>query len=282
MKLQPFPWYGGKLRHINDILPELPDTDRFVSAFGGSGAILLNKQPAGGLEVHNDINGEIKNFFEVLRDRPGELERWLLHTPYHEGVFEEAEEKLSSDELSAVERAGYFFVACTMSYNAKSNSFAYSTKEIRRDRSQHNSRYQYKVERLGEVAERLHRVQFMDRDYREILERFDKDGTLLYADPPYPPQTRNANGVYEHEMSEDEHREFLQHAREYPQKMAISSYETAMYNEELLPNGWWLIRFEEQGVGATNSGATKQEVLYTNYEPLEGGEEVVREFRGGN
>lgn len=275
VKLQAFPWYGGKVRHVQKINPHLPNTSRFVVVFGGSASVLLNRSPWG-LEVLNDINNDVINFFEVLRDSPDELIDWLNNTPYHETAFERSKQRLETDSLSKLEKAGYFFVRTTMSYNAyDSNTFAYSTKEIRRDQSQHTARYRHKIDQLERIAERLRRVQFLSRDFREVIEKFDKNDTLCYCDPPYLPETRNETGNYEYEMSRTDHKDFLSLALDYPEKIAISSYENALYNDELLEKDWWLMRFEKQELAPSESGTEKREVLYTNY-PIESKEyEVV-------
>jgi DNA adenine methylase len=264
-KLQPFPWYGGKVRHVQKIGPLLPDTKKFVSVFGGSASVLLNRDPSG-LEVLNDLNEDVMAFFKALRDSPDELIRWLEYTPYHELAFEKSKEMLESGDLGEVDRAGHFFVRTVMSYNGwDSDTFAYSTSSIRRDRSQHTSRYEHKLDQLDEIADRLHRVQFLSRDFREVIEKFDKSDTLIYCDPPYPPDTRSDTDNYRFEMDRSDHRDLLSLILDHPEKVAVSSYESDLYNVKLLPQGWNLVRFDSQGLGATNSGNKKREVLYTNF-----------------
>ena len=45
---------------------------RYIEIFGGSGAVLLGKEPSK-FEVYNDIEGELVNFFRVVKNRPAEL-----------------------------------------------------------------------------------------------------------------------------------------------------------------------------------------------------------------
>ena len=45
---------------------------RYIEIFGGSGAVLLGKEPSR-FEVYNDIEGELVNFFRVVKNRPAEL-----------------------------------------------------------------------------------------------------------------------------------------------------------------------------------------------------------------
>ena len=67
-----FVWYGGKFSHLNWLLPLLPATPYYVEPFAGSGAVLFNRQPSS-VETYNDLDGEVVNFFRVLRGQPDEL-----------------------------------------------------------------------------------------------------------------------------------------------------------------------------------------------------------------
>jgi DNA adenine methylase len=67
-----FGWYGGKFCHLEWLLPLLPECHHYCEPFAGSAAVLLNRAPAP-VETYNDIDGEVVNFFRVLRDSKKEL-----------------------------------------------------------------------------------------------------------------------------------------------------------------------------------------------------------------
>src|SRR6266508_2890776 len=100
----PFPWWGGKRWLAPRIVALMPPHDTYVEVFGGSGAVLFHKSPAG-LEVYNDVNGSLVNFFRVLRDSPQELQRALELTPYARDELEACR----ADEGGDVERARRFY-----------------------------------------------------------------------------------------------------------------------------------------------------------------------------
>ena len=64
----PFPWFGGKgnLKIKNFILQNLPHHTRYIEPFGGGGSILISKKPAE-VEVYNDVNRGVVNFFPSYR-----------------------------------------------------------------------------------------------------------------------------------------------------------------------------------------------------------------------
>ena len=80
-KVIAFGWYGGKYSHLDWLLPQLPTCHHYCEPFGGSGAVLLNRVPSP-VETYNDLDGEVVNFFRVLRECPDELIRQIALTPF--------------------------------------------------------------------------------------------------------------------------------------------------------------------------------------------------------
>ena len=106
-KLIPFGWYGGKFSHLDWLLPLLPDCHHYCEPFAGSGAVLLNREPSP-VETFNDLDGEVVNFFRVLREEKERLIEAIGLTPFAREEFAIACE--ISPDLSALERARRFFV----------------------------------------------------------------------------------------------------------------------------------------------------------------------------
>ena len=65
-RLIAFGWYGGKFSHLNWLLPLLPDCHHYCEPFGGSAAVLLNREPSP-VETYNDIDGEVVVGFDTKR-----------------------------------------------------------------------------------------------------------------------------------------------------------------------------------------------------------------------
>ena len=85
-KLIAFGWYGGKFSHLDWLLPYLPSCHHYCEPFAGSGAVLLNRQPSP-VETYNDIDGEVVNFFRVLRNNSDELIKQIALTPFSREEF---------------------------------------------------------------------------------------------------------------------------------------------------------------------------------------------------
>ena len=107
-KLIAFGWYGGKFSHLDWLLPLLPEALHYCEPFGGSAAVLLNRKPAM-VETYNDIDGEVVNFFRVLRSDKEMLIEAIGLTPFSREEFEVAISPITPD-ISNFERARRFFI----------------------------------------------------------------------------------------------------------------------------------------------------------------------------
>src|SRR6266581_5436560 len=107
-KMIAFGYYGGKFSHLDFILPLLPTHfTHYCEVFGGSAAVLINRPPAP-VETYNDLDGEVVNFFECLRDHGKELVRLISLTPFSRVELVKALKPTTG--LSSLERARRFFV----------------------------------------------------------------------------------------------------------------------------------------------------------------------------
>ena len=103
-----FGWYGGKFSHLDWLLPLLPKCHHYCEPFAGSGAVLINRDPAP-VETYNDIDGDVVNFFRVLRDRHEELIRAIALTPFSREEYHRAICG-TTNGISDVERARRFYI----------------------------------------------------------------------------------------------------------------------------------------------------------------------------
>ncbi len=94
--------YGAKWRLAPWIVKHFPPHHVYVEAFGGSAAVLLSKEPSP-VEVYNDLDGEVVNFFRVLREQPEDLARAIAFTPYARSELDTAWEP-TADPLEAARR----------------------------------------------------------------------------------------------------------------------------------------------------------------------------------
>src|SRR5947207_368332 len=127
---KPFAWYGGKEALASTLVSLLPRHRVYIEVFGGSGALLFAKAPSA-LEVFNDLDSGVTNFFRVLRNRAQaeELQRLLGLTPYGR---EEYYGCLKQWEAApdAVEKARMWYVAVMQSMNSSIRATGWSSTKM--------------------------------------------------------------------------------------------------------------------------------------------------------
>ena len=223
----PISWLGGKSRMVNKLLPLLPPHHVYVEPFGGGGSLLLAKEPSA-VEVYNDLDSGLVNFFRVLRDpdQVGGLIYRCSATPYSReeysfclATWEECEDPL--------ERAYRWFVASRMSFGGMfGSSWGSVIKSSSRGMAETSASWTSAVVRLEMVHSRLMTVQVDNQDFRKVLPRYDTPETLFYVDPPYVPATRKS-GSYRHEMSLADHKELVALLLELKGLALLSGYDHA-------------------------------------------------------
>lgn len=266
-----FGWYGGKYSHLDWLLPLLPPTTHYCEPFGGSGAVLINRPPSP-VETFNDIDGEIVNFFRVLRDHKDELLEAIGLTPFSREELRTAVSQTSRD-ISDLERARRFFVRARqvrtgLAQTASEGRWAHCRLTTRAGMAGAVSRWLGSVEGLSEIAQRLLRVQIENAPAIEVIERFDSPDTLLYCDPPYVHSSRSDTNAYAYEMSDDEHRELAQVLRSVKGKVALSGYSCDLMDE--LYGDWIVVEAPSRAAHSTNTNAdakkqNRTEMLWVNY-----------------
>lgn len=227
-KLIAFGWYGGKRNHLKWLLPLLPKTRHYCELFGGSAAVLINREPSP-LETYNDVDGDVVTFFKVLRDNKDELIEKIGLTPFSYDEYVKSICAKGNSVLSEVERARLFYVRARQSWiglaqGATPGRWAHCKLTSRAGMANAVSRWLGAVEDLPLIAQRLLRVQIENRRAIDVIKRYDSPETLFYCDPPYPHESRGDIHAYGFEMTDQEHERLAEVLHAIKGKAAISSY----------------------------------------------------------
>lgn len=268
MRLIAFGWFGGKFSHLNWLLPRLPITPNFVDVFGGSAAVVLNRDPSP-VETYNDLNGEVVNFFRVLRDSREDLISSLALTPFSRAEY--LDSLKPAENASDLERARRFYVRSRqvffgLSESASPGRWAYCKKTTRRDMSCSVSRWLGGLEGLEAVATRLLRVQIECLPALEIIGKYDGPDTLFYVDPPYAAESRTCKAYGKFEMTEWDHRTLAETLHSAEAKIAVSGYACPLMDE--LYSGWRKETAPSKRINSSTTGGSRSEVLWMNYEAM--------------
>ena len=178
----------------------------YVEVFGGAGSLLFAKSPAE-LDIYNDLDSGLVNFFRVLRDPDdaARLSDLLRLTPYSREEWQACLRGVDAN-VDPVESARRFYVMVTQSFNCNftGNSWRHSVS-IGTNAAQS---YHHNIERLPYITQRLQGVQVEHDDFARLIAAYDAPNALFYCDPPYLAETRRS-GTYRREMSRADHERLL-------------------------------------------------------------------------
>lgn len=229
-----FRYAQGSYHLVKKLLTLIPPHDIYVEVFGGAASLLFAKEPSK-VEVYNDINSELTNFFRVLRDdeKWRKLQEKLLLTPYSREEFNLALEP--ADGLDDIERARRFFVRIQMSFGGSGTGFSYS-------RTPHNLPLTYfnKISNFEFFHERIRNVIIENLDFEDVFRRYDSPDTFFFCDPPYIGNTVRSRAL-NLEMPLEDHKRLVRTVTRAEGKVLLLSYPHPVYRE-LEKHGWHVER----------------------------------------
>lgn len=277
----PIRWFGGKARMIPKLLPLLPSHKHYIELFGGGASLLFAKTPCRGIEVYNDIDSGLYNFFSVLADpkRFPEFKRYVEALLCSRELYSVCRDTWD-DQEDSVERAVRWYVLATQSFSGCFGAGWGSAVEVTANNCAATcSSWQVLLSRLPAAHARLRNVHIKNLDWRVILGDYNDSDYLVYCDPPYIHETR-MDKRYKHEMSNDDHRELVQTLLAYEGSVVLSGYPHELY-APLKDAGWDQKRFETvcsavattrstkiQGKGALLKDHSRIELVWRNHRAL--------------
>jgi DNA adenine methylase len=174
----PLNYFGSKSKLAPQIVEHFPAHRTYCEPFGGSAAVLFAKDPAE-VEVFNDIDQELVNFFRVVRD-PKMCAK--LHAAAHNTMYARTEFALAKQKSNdPVEAARRFIVRHRMSFGGMGQDFAFSVGTSRKGMAAAIRRWRWGVESLPAIHERCQNVQIECADWRTVMSRYDSIDTLFYG-----------------------------------------------------------------------------------------------------
>lgn len=266
-KISAVNYFGGKFTFLDELYALFPKHTHYIDLFCGSMVVTLNKAPSL-MDTANDLDGDVFNFFKVLRDSPDELFRVIELTLVSRVEYDMAF-PIFEDNISDIERARRFYVRCKMSFQGSGlkqhTGFNACVATSERSLSKNVAKYLSSVKKLPDVVERLKTIQIENQDYEYIVNRYDREGTFFYADPPYELRKRNFKKWYNKEFENDiDHERLADVLGSIKGKAMVSAYESDLYQS--IYKDWNFIKLKPKG-HSMKKGIKQQECVWLNYEP---------------
>ena len=275
-KLIAFNYFGGKFTWLEYLYANFPrGFTHLVDLFAGSMCVSLNC-PGKVIRTANEINGEITNFFRVLRDHEDELLRLLRLTPCSEREYDCCWGR-DNDAPSETERARRFYVRARQSFfglgvQRRNKGWHMAKQHVNAQGGDTVSKWNNGVEKLPAVAQEIRRnFQITNDDFSVCIDRIDFPGAFFYCDPPYPAESRGGSGKdYHFDFTDEEHRRLAERLHRIEGRAMVSGYDCPLMRE--LYSTWRMVSFPFKRTnirsGLTNrSGTIMQECVWMNYEP---------------
>lgn len=263
----PLKMHGGKHYQADQIISHMPLHTHYVEAFAGGLAVFLRKDPVGVSEVINDLDGDLTNFWRVLKEENDftEFRRRVEATPFFSTKFADAESFAPDDDL--VDRAVKFFIRCRQSRQGLRKDFAtLSRSRTRRGMNEQVSSWLTAIDGLPEIHERLMRVVIYNEDALAVIKREDSPHTLFYCDPPYLHETRVVTDAYAWEMTAEDHEFLLETLAEIEGKFLLSGYRNELYDAYADARGWHRVDREiDCKASSAKEKPMRTESLWMNY-----------------
>jgi len=194
----PIKWAGGKYRLRKQIVDLIPEHTCYVELFCGASWVLFGKPPSQ-VEVINDIDGELINFFRIVKKSPGRFIKSFKFDLVAREVFENLVSQDPS-KLSDIQRAHRFYyiimagelsnprIQTSISDGGHGNRLVGALKKLEL--------------RIFPIHKRLKTVIIENLDWKDCAKRYNSKNTVMYIDPPYLNNgvnyLNNMRGIAEH------------------------------------------------------------------------------------
>ena len=250
---------GGKSGSVKMILPLIPEHKTYVEPFFGGGWIFFAKEKSK-VEILNDINGDLINFYEVIRTQLDEFKLRFNNVLISRELFLEYRKTMSSKNLSPIERAFRFYY---VNQNAFGGLVRYNQKK------ECNSPFAisedvfvqsgfWDISKIEKAHERLKYTYIENDDYKKLIKKCDKETTLFFFDPPYECRSGKYNGE-----SNFNYEELLEQCRNIQGKFILtlnSEFEDMFTEFDIIPSN------VHYSVGCTTESSKKyKEIIVKNY-----------------
>lgn len=257
----PLTYYGGKQQLAKLIVSLIPKHNLYCEPFFGGGAIFFAKEPSE-IEVINDTNGDLVNFYQQVKNDHKSLEKEIKATLYSREHHQAAKLVLGFPQLfNDTKRAWAIWVIANQSYASKLDSpWGYDRKSNTSAKRLHVKRSSF----TDAYAKRLEKTEIECRDALEVIQSRDSKDSFFYCDPPY---FNSYMGHYKNYTKED-FEKLLQLVAAIKGKFLLSAYPSDLLTKYIKKYKWHSMKMDRAlsiGSSPVVKKKRKTEMLIANY-----------------
>ncbi|KAA6337281.1 Modification methylase DpnIIA [termite gut metagenome] len=255
---QPLTWYGGKQRLSKHIISLIPEHQIYTESFFGGGSIFFNKEPAK-CEIINDLNGNLINFYQVLKTDFDELKKEVDKTLYSRDEFDYARFIYHYPNFfDNIKRAWALWYLTYTTYCSKmDDTFITETSGT------YTRRFKFSKENfISELSNRFNTVIIENRNALDIITKFDSETTFHFVDPPY---INTICGTYNNIFNESNLTQLLELLSTLQGKFILTSYHNDLIDDAIKKHGWNVKEVEHTVDSSGKNKKRVKELIIYNY-----------------
>lgn len=184
---------GGKSKLRKTILGMIPKHVCYIELFFGAGWVYFGKEPSK-IEVVNDIDKELINLFRTIKYHAPEIDRLLEYEFSGRDIFEEYK-NCTLEYMTEIHRAIRFLYLITQSFGGKGNNYGYGT-------TTRPGQQIFSKDILLKLRDRLKNTYVENLSFEKIIDKYDREHSFFFCDPPYIETCGYGNNFKEEEHKE--------------------------------------------------------------------------------
>ena len=192
----PIKWVGGKSKLVNKLIPLIPPHKCYVEVFGGAGWMLFAKEPST-VEILNDFDSNLMNFWSVVKNAPDQFMRSFDYTLVSRKTFNEYKRKYKQNDFEdSIEKAHVFYYLVNAGFASDMKNPVFGTK----CQSRNGLRIDDVDKTIPEAYKRLQKVTIENKSFEDVFKIYDSPDTFFYLDSPYRNTKQYAVGKFTDEQ----------------------------------------------------------------------------------
>lgn len=274
--VQGFRYIGGKNYIKDDIVAMFPPHAVYCEVFGGMAHVLLAKKPAP-IEVYNDLDSAVYNFFKVLQDpdKRAKLIELMELTPHSRQAYVEdgAYSYYNLPKPDGDLQHAYSFIVrvgqCRSGMLERYSKTGWGFSKTENKAIEWNNY----PKRIAGIANRFKRVQVENYSFEKMFSLYDTEDTLFFCDPPYEydKKERTTKKLYKYEFTQEQHEKLAALLLSIKGKFLLTHYDTELYRRLYACCNFRLIN---ETIYSSNGNTNKSKrpltsIIITNYEDVQ-------------
>jgi DNA adenine methylase len=255
----PISYYGGKQTMLKHIKPLVPIHKVYTESFAGGAALYWAKEPSE-IEVINDVNRNVINFYRVIKTKYHELKCRIDATLHSREEHDFAGIIYDYPQFfTDVDIAWAVWVRSKMGFASKlDGSWGYDKTRNTMSKKITNAKSSF----TEELAKRLERTQIECTNALRIIKSRDTEETFHFVDPPY---VNSDCGHYTNTFNIEDFRQLLDLLSNIKGKFMLTMYPHELLDKFIFSNNWKVVTVERTISVSRTTRRKQSEIIVMNY-----------------